>query len=109
MGEIPNVKSNHIEKTDHPCQFPVGLVERLALALINEGNSVFDPFSGVGSTGVASVITGRKDIGCEVDNNYVKSAKSRINEALKGEAKYRPHTKRIYEHTKSILSKTPRQ
>ena len=28
---IPNVKSNHVEKTDHPCQFPVELVERLVL------------------------------------------------------------------------------
>jgi len=32
VWDIPNVKSNHVEKTEHPCQFPVGLVERLVLA-----------------------------------------------------------------------------
>jgi adenine-specific DNA-methyltransferase len=31
VWDIPNVKSNHVEKTEHPCQFPVGLVERLVL------------------------------------------------------------------------------
>jgi adenine-specific DNA-methyltransferase len=35
VWEIPNVKSNHVEKTDHPCQFPVALVERLVLGLTN--------------------------------------------------------------------------
>lgn len=29
VWDIPNVKGNHVEKTDHPCQFPVGLIERL--------------------------------------------------------------------------------
>jgi adenine-specific DNA-methyltransferase len=33
VWEIPNVKANHVEKTEHPCQFPVGLVERLVLSL----------------------------------------------------------------------------
>ncbi|MBN1902903.1 site-specific DNA-methyltransferase [Candidatus Sumerlaeota bacterium] len=51
IWEIPNVKSNHIEKTVHPCQFPVELVERLVLSLTNEGDYVFDPFMGVGSNG----------------------------------------------------------
>ena len=45
VWEIPNVKGNHIEKTNHPCQFPVGLIERLVLALTNENDLVFDPFS----------------------------------------------------------------
>ena len=40
--EIPNVKSNHVEKTIHPCQFPVELIERLVLALTNKGDLVFD-------------------------------------------------------------------
>ena len=37
VWEVPNVKGNHIEKTTHPCQFPVGLIERLVLALTNDG------------------------------------------------------------------------
>jgi adenine-specific DNA-methyltransferase len=36
---IPNVKSNHVEKTEHPCQFPVELIERLILALTKENGS----------------------------------------------------------------------
>ena len=42
VWNIPNVKSNHIEKTGHPCQFPVGLIERLVLAFTNRGDLVFD-------------------------------------------------------------------
>src|SRR6185437_8997101 len=49
---IPNVKSNHVEKTDHPCQFPVGLIERLVLGLTNPGESVLDPYVGVGSSAI---------------------------------------------------------
>ncbi|MGH2468558.1 MAG: DNA-methyltransferase, partial [Chloroflexota bacterium] len=45
---FPNVKSNHVEKTTHPCQFPVELVERFVLALTREGDLVVDPYMGVG-------------------------------------------------------------
>ncbi len=71
VWEIPNVKANHIEKTMHPCQFPVGLVERLVLALTNQGDLVFDPFAGVGSTGVASALHGRRFWGVEVVPEYL--------------------------------------
>ena len=50
---IPNVKSNHIEKTEHPCQFPVELIERFVLAMSNEGDWVFDPFLGTGTSIIA--------------------------------------------------------
>jgi len=46
---IPNVKHNHVEKTIHPCQFPIELVERLVLALTKPGDLVVDPYIGVGS------------------------------------------------------------
>ena len=46
--DFPNVKSNHPEKTIHPCQFPIELVERCILALTNERDYVLDPYSGVG-------------------------------------------------------------
>ena len=107
VWNIPNVKSNHIEKSIHPCQFPVGLIQKLILGLTNKGDTVFDPFAGVGTTSVASVITERKSYGCEIDKKYTEIAKIRINDALKGNAKYRPHDKPIYDHTKSKLSKKP--
>lgn len=70
VWNIPNVKSNHIEKTTHPCQFPVGLIERLILATTNAGALVFDPFAGVASSGVAAAIHGRRFVGCELSTSY---------------------------------------
>lgn len=107
IWDIPNVKSNHIEKTGHPCQFPVGLIERLVLALTNEGDLVFDPFCGVGSTGVATALHKRRFIGCDVVPSYIEVAQRRIEDAVFGNAKYRSHSKPIYDHTKSKLSIKP--
>jgi adenine-specific DNA-methyltransferase len=103
---IPNVKSNHVEKTDHPCQFPVGLIERLVLSMTKPGNLVFDPFAGVGSAGVAAALYQRHFWGCELLSQYAKQAKSRIDDALDGVARYRPHDKALFDHTKSPLSKS---
>lgn len=105
VWDIPNVKSNHIEKTTHPCQFPVGLIERIILALTNKDDLVFDPFCGVASAGVACAIHGRKFWGTELSEEYIKIGQKRLKEALNGKAKYRPHNKPIYDHTKSKLSK----
>jgi len=49
-----------VEKTCHPCQFPIALVQRLVLSLSNENDIVFDPFLGVGSTAIAGIINKRK-------------------------------------------------
>jgi adenine-specific DNA-methyltransferase len=107
VWDIPNVKSNHIEKTIHPCQFPVGLIEKLVLSLTDENDWVFDPFAGVGSAGVAAAIHKRNFCGCDISNEYLEIGKSRIEDALDGIAKYRPHDKPIYDHTQSKLSQRP--
>lgn len=107
VWNIPNVKSNHVEKQDHPCQFPVGLVERFILALSPSNGLVFDPFSGVASTGVAAAIHKRRFWGCELIPEYVRIGRKRVEEALNGTAKYRPHDTPIYDHTKSPLSRLP--
>lgn len=91
VWDIPNVKSNHIEKTDHPCQFPVGLIERLVLSMTNPDGLVFDPFSGVASAGVAAAIHGRRFWGAEIMESYAMTGVERIQDALDGTAKYRPH------------------
>lgn len=109
VWNIPNVKSNHVEKTIHPCQFPVGLVERVVLALSNPGDLVFDPFAGVASAGVAAAIHGRRFWGCELSKAYAQVGKERMQAALNGDAVYRPHDKPIYDYTQSPLSKVPRQ
>jgi adenine-specific DNA-methyltransferase len=90
VWDIPNVKSNHIEKTIHPCQFPIALVQRLILSLSNENDIVFDPFLGVGSTAVASIINKRKAAGSELLREYYDIACERVALAHKGLLKIRP-------------------
>jgi DNA modification methylase len=88
--DIPNVKSNHPEKTAHPCQFPVALIQRLVLALTNEGDIVLDPFMGVGSTLIAGIINNRKVAGAELFDKYYDIACDRIKLAYEGKLKIRP-------------------
>lgn len=109
VWNIPNVKSNHVEKTDHPCQFPVGLIERLVLALTNPGDLVMDPFAGVSSAGVAAAIHGRRFLGAELDPSYVQTGVRRISDALMGNARYRPHDKPLHDHTSSPLAVAPKE
>lgn len=90
VWDIPNVKSNHVEKTIHPCQFPVALVQRLVLALSNERDIIFDPFLGVGTTAVAAVINNRKAAGAEILKEYYEIACERVTLASKGELRIRP-------------------
>ena len=96
MWNIPNVKSNHPEKTEHPCQFPIELVERCILALTNEGSWVLDPFSGVGSTIIASLKNNRNAIGIEKEKEYCKIANQRIVDFNEGNLKIRPINKPIH-------------
>ncbi len=107
VWNIPNVKGNHVEKTDHPCQFPVGLIERLVLSLSNPGDLVFDPFAGVASAGVAAALHARRFWGCELNAGYAKTGHKRLQEALDGTIRYRPHNKPVFDHTRSSLSRAP--
>lgn len=96
MWDIPNVKSNHPEKTTHPCQFPIELVERCVLALTDESSWVLDPFAGVGTTVIASIKNNRNAIGIEKEEEYCDIAKERINELKEGNLKMRPINKAIH-------------
>ncbi|MBC7233705.1 MAG: site-specific DNA-methyltransferase [Chloroflexi bacterium] len=97
VWEIPNVKANHVEKTIHPCQFPVELIERLVLALTNKGDWVFDPFIGVGTTAIAALIHERKAIGAEIVPEYIEIARQRIALAERGELRIRPMHRPVYD------------
>lgn len=84
MWDIPNCKSNHPEKTIHPAQFPIELVERCVLALSNEGDWVYDPYSGVGSSLIAAIKRNRKAMGSEKEPAYLAIAKERIDRFFNG-------------------------
>ncbi|MBX5471584.1 MAG: site-specific DNA-methyltransferase [Acetobacteraceae bacterium] len=94
---IPNVKSNHVEKTEHPCQFPVELIERLVLSLTNEGDWVFDPFLGTGTTVIAAVRHRRRGAGAEIVPKYVQLARERIAQELAGTLRTRPMDRPVYD------------
>ncbi|MCY4462779.1 MAG: site-specific DNA-methyltransferase [Albidovulum sp.] len=96
VWEFPNVKSNHPEKTKHPCQFPVELVERLVLSMTNEGDAVLDPYMGVGSSVIAALMHDRDAYGCDIVPEYVETAEQRVEALRKGELKTRPMGKPIY-------------
>ena len=96
---IPNVKSNHPEKTIHPCQFPIELVERCVLALTNPGDLVLDPFSGVGSAILAALRQGRRAIGCEKEAEYNLIAAKRVADFHAGTLPYRTLGKPVHQPT----------
>jgi adenine-specific DNA-methyltransferase len=94
---FPNVKSNHPEKTIHPCQFPIELVERLVLSMTNEGDWVLDPFLGVGTTLVAAVLRNRRGAGAEIMPEYIKIAKERIKMVTEGTLPRRPMNRPVFD------------
>jgi DNA modification methylase len=100
--DVPNVKANHPEKTVHPCQFPVELVERFVLALTNERDWVLDPFCGVGSTLIAAFKNHRKAVGVDWNEEYLDVGRQRLEALQQGTLKLRPLGTPIYEPKRRI-------
>lgn len=96
IWEIPQVKAAHPEKTMHPAQYPVELVERCVLALTNVNDWVLDPYSGAGSSLIAALKHGRKAIGCDKEKAYTDIAKDRIEAFYKGNLPIRPMERELY-------------
>ncbi|MCI0683761.1 MAG: site-specific DNA-methyltransferase [Gemmataceae bacterium] len=94
---IPNVKSNHVEKTDHPCQFPVELIERLVVALTDPDDWVLDPFLGTGTTIIAALRSGRRGAGAEIMSKYVDLARDRVIASLNGTLPVRPMGRPVFD------------
>jgi len=99
IWEIPNVKSNHPEKTAHPCQFPVELVERCVLALSDEGDTVLDPYVGAGSSVIAALKRGRRAIGVDRSPEYIELARQRVASLRAGTLKTRPLGQPVFQPT----------
>ncbi len=110
LWDIPNVKANHPEKTIHPCQFPIELVERCVLALTSEGDWVLDPYAGVGSALIAGMKHNRRVIGCEKETDYVRTARVRIEQVAAGKLKIRKLGTPVYQPTgREKISQKPPQ
>lgn len=108
--EIPNVKSNHPEKTIHECQFPIELVERCVLALTNENSWILDPFAGVGSSVIAAIKNNRNAVGIEKEEKYCEIANQRILDFKEGKLKIRPINKPIHKPSgKEKVAQIPKE
>ena len=76
------VKNVSKEKTTHPCQIPVEIMENVIGVIPNDENLIIiDPFMGSGTTGVACVNLNRNFIGMEIDEKYYQIAVKRIEDA----------------------------
>ena len=105
---IPNVKHNHVEKTAHPCQFPVELVERLVLSMSRENGLVIDPYLGAGSTAVAALRHHRRVAGADTVDEYCRIARERIALESLGLLRTRPMSREIYSPPRnSAVSQNP--
>ena len=98
---IPNVKNNHVEKTDHPCQFPVELIERLVLSMTSKDDWVLDPFLGTGTTIIAALRHDRRGAGAEICEPYLELARERIRREMAGTLATRPMNKPVYDPRKA--------
>jgi len=103
---IPNVKANHVEKTAHPCQFPVELIERLVLATTKAKDWVLDPFLGTGTSAIAAIRHNRRAAGAEVVEKYVRLARNRITQELDGTLRTRPMNRPVFDPANAGASLT---
>lgn len=72
------MKPERLSEPKHPSQKPVRLLEHIVSIASNENDVVFDPFMGVGSTGVAALRNKRRSIGIEIEKSYFDAAEMRI-------------------------------
>jgi adenine-specific DNA-methyltransferase len=94
---LPNVKANHMERTGHPCQFPLEIPERLILALTKKKDLVVDPFVGSGTTAVAAVLHGRRVAGADIESKYLQIARLRLRAVVAGTLRRRLFGKPVFE------------
>ncbi len=109
VWDIPNVKANHIEKTGHPCQFPIAVPQRLIKALTKKGDFILDPFMGSGTTGAAAIIEGRRFAGAEIMLSYQEIALQRIFDASNGNLAFRADAPVEKPNRKNPVAQKPKE
>lgn len=78
MGYTTVWKINPSKNDDHVCSFPPELVQRCLLMSSNPGDTIYDPFMGVGTTSITAKAMGRNYIGSEIDANYCDIARGKL-------------------------------
>lgn len=109
VWDIPNVNAKHIEKTEHPCQFPVSIPQRLIKALTPENGLVLDPFMGSGTTGVAALMEGRRFAGAEIQKDYYEISIKRIIATANGDVKIRDDKPVMEPNANTSVAKLPEE
>ena len=71
-------------KYGHPTEKPLEIIEKLILTASNEGDLIFDPFMGSGTTAVACKEINRNFIGCEIEAKYCEIAEKRLRKTIRG-------------------------
>jgi len=79
LSNLWNIKSGKKEHKDHGAVFPEELVEKVVSNFTKEGDTVLDPFMGTGTKGYVCKKLNRKFIGIEIDEDYFKYSKERLN------------------------------
>ena len=77
-GDNPRNRGVHKRKNNHPTVKPLELMKYLIKMVTREGQTVLDPFMGSGTTGIAAENLGREWIGIDLNKEYCKIAKARI-------------------------------
>jgi len=73
------MRPERLANPKHPAQKPVKLLKHLISIASNKGDIVYDPFMGVGSTGVAALELNRNFVGCEIDKTYYDASIKRLS------------------------------
>ena len=74
------------ERIGHPAPFPIKLAYDHIISWSKEGDIVFDPFLGGGTTALAAKLANRNFVGCELDEDYYNAAVQRFNDETKQQA-----------------------
>lgn len=76
------MRPERLSNPKHPTQKPVAILKKIITISSNKDDIVFDPFMGVGSTGVAALELDRRFIGVELEKEYYDAAKERIDSTV---------------------------
>jgi adenine-specific DNA-methyltransferase len=107
VWNIPRVRYRMGEYENHPTQKPVALLDRIIRASSNQGDVVLDPFSGTFTTSFVAASLGRRSIGIEIEEEYVKIGIRRVGicRQYNGEILERP--KKSYEREAPAMAEHP--